>query len=121
MKVAILRATGAGGLQDPRTGLYISSKRDTLVPYSDWAETQVNHKQLKLVDLLEESNYVEYIAHLTEAKGDEEAALESYRKSLPKPKPKPKDGADEKQKGDAAPKPKPTETAPPAAASDGAK
>lgn len=83
MKVAILRATGPGGLQDPRTGVYVSSKRDTLVPYSDWAESLVNHKQLKVVEVLEGSNYAEYVNYLAEAKGDEEKALASYRKSLP--------------------------------------
>lgn len=83
MKVAILRAVGDGGLQDPRTGIYVSSKRDTLVPYSDWAESLVNHKQLKVVEVLEGSNYAEYVNYLAEAKGDEEKALANYRKSLP--------------------------------------
>lgn len=83
MKVAILRAVGDGGLQDPRTGTYISSKRDTLVPYSDWAESLVNHKQLRVVEVLEGSNWADYVNYLTEAKGDEEAGLAAYRKSLP--------------------------------------
>lgn len=83
MKVAILRAVGDGGLQDPRTGVYVSSKRDTLIPYSDWAESLVNHKQLRAVEVLEGSNWAEYVNYLTEAKGDEEKALAAYRKSLP--------------------------------------
>lgn len=83
MKVAILRAVGDGGLQDPRTGTYISSKRDTLVPYTDWAESLVNHKQLRVVEILEGSNWTEYVTYLTEAKGDEAAGLAAYRKALP--------------------------------------
>ena len=83
MKVAILRAVGDGGLQDPRTGVYVSSKRDTLIPYSDWAESLVNHKQLRVVEVLDGSNYAEYVNYLTEAKGDEEKALAAYRKALP--------------------------------------
>lgn len=83
MKVAILRAVGDGGLQDIRTGAYISSKRDTVVPYSDWAESLVNHKQVKAVEVLDGSNYAEYVNYLAEAKGDEEKALAAYRKALP--------------------------------------
>ena len=83
MRVAVLRALGDGGLQDPKTGTYISSKRDTIAPYSDWAESLVNHDKVKLVELLEGSNYADYVSQLAEAKGDEDAALQSYRKRLP--------------------------------------
>lgn len=86
MKVAILKAKGQGGLQDPKSGRYISSKRDTVVPYTDWAESQVNHKAITAVEVLEESNFADYVGYLTEANGDEEKALTAYRKSLPKPK-----------------------------------
>lgn len=83
MKVAILRAVGDGGLQDPSTGNYVSSKRDTVVPYTSWAESLVNHDQIKLVEILEGSDYSEYVAQLAEAQGDEEKALAAYRKVLP--------------------------------------
>lgn len=83
MKVAILRAVGDGGLQDPSTGNYVSSKRDTVVPYSNWAESLVNHGQIKVVEILEDSDYGEFVNHVAQADGDEEKALSSYRKVLP--------------------------------------
>lgn len=83
MKVAILRAIGAGGLQDPRTGIYISSKRNTIAPFTTWAESLANHGQIEVVEVLEGSDYSQYVNHLAEAKGDEDAALEAYRKVLP--------------------------------------
>lgn len=83
MKVAILRAVGDGGLQDPSTGNYVSSKRDTVVPYSNWAESLVNHGQIKVVEILDGSDYGEFINHVAQADGDEDKALSSYRKVLP--------------------------------------
>lgn len=83
MKVAVLRAIGDGGLQDPNTGLYISSKRDTIVPFTAWAESLANHDKIKVVEVLENSEYSEFVNHLAEAQGDEDKALEMYRKVLP--------------------------------------
>jgi len=83
MKVAILRAIGEGGLQDPRTGVYVSSKRDTIAPFGPWAEGLVNHGQLKIVEVLENSDWTEYVNHLARANGDEDAALAAYRKVVP--------------------------------------
>lgn len=83
MRVAVLKAKGDGGLQDPKTGVYISSLRETIAPYSDWAESLVNHDKIELIEVLDESNYGEYVNHLAEADGDEDAALKSYRSSLP--------------------------------------
>ena len=83
MRIAVLRAKGDGGLQDPKSGVYISSLRDTVAPYTDWAESLVNHDEITLVDLLEDGNYADYVNHVREANGDEEAGLKSYRSSLP--------------------------------------
>jgi len=83
MRVAVLKAKGDGGLQDPKTGVYISSLRETIAPYSDWAESLVNHDKIELIEVLDESNYGEYVNHLAEADGNEEAALKSYRSTLP--------------------------------------
>lgn len=86
MKVAILRAVGDGGYQDARTGHYVSSQVDSVVPYSDWAESLVNHDRIRVIEVLEGSDWGEYVNHLAEAGGEEDAALASYRKVLPGPK-----------------------------------
>ena len=43
----------------------------------------MNHDQIKLVEVLEGSDYSEYVNHLAQAQGDETKALETYRKALP--------------------------------------
>lgn len=83
MKVAILKAVGDGGLMDPRTGNYISSKRNTIAPFTDWAESLANHDKIEVVEVIEGSDWGEYVNHLGEAQGDEEKALEAYRKVVP--------------------------------------
>ena len=83
-EVAIVRAIGDGGYQEPRAGTYISSQRDTIVGYSDWVENLVNHDKVKLVDgPFEGSNYGEYVNYVAQADGDMEAGLAEYRKVLP--------------------------------------
>jgi len=83
MKVAILRAVGDGGLQDPQNGQYISSKRDTIAPFTSWAESLANHDRIKVVEVLEGSDWGEFVNHLGQEGGDDEKALASYRKELP--------------------------------------
>lgn len=83
-EVAIVRAIGDGGYQEPRAGTYISSQRDTIVGYSDWVENLVNHDKVKLVEgPFEGSNYGEYVNYVAQADGDMEKGLEAYRKVLP--------------------------------------
>jgi hypothetical protein len=83
-QVAIVRAIGDGGYQEPRYGTYISSQRDTIVGYSDWVENLVNHDKVKLVEgPFEGSDYGEFANHVAKADGDEEKALGEYRKLLP--------------------------------------
>ncbi len=83
-QVAIVRAIGDGGYQEPRTGTYISSKRDNIVAYNEWVENLVNHDKIKLVEgPFEGSEYTAYIQHVAAKDGDEAAALAEYRKGLP--------------------------------------
>lgn len=83
-QVAIVRAVGDGGYQEPRTGTYISSKRDTIVAYTDWVENLVNHEKVKLVEgPYEGSEYGQFVNVVAENNGDQEVALEAYRKTLP--------------------------------------
>lgn len=82
-QVAIVRAIGDGGFQEPRTGTYISSQNDTIVAYTEWVENLVNHDKVKLVELIENSEHSEYVNQIAAADGDQEKALEAYRKNLP--------------------------------------
>lgn len=83
-QVAIVRAIGDGGYQEPRTGTYISSKRDTIVAFTDWVQNLVNHDKVKVVEgPFEGSEYTQYVNHVAQNQGDEAKALEEYRKTLP--------------------------------------
>lgn len=83
-QVAVVRAKGDGGLQDPQNGTYISSKRDTIVDYTAWVENLVNHDKVNLVDgPFDGSNWAEFQGHVATADGDIEKALVEYKKNLP--------------------------------------
>ena len=82
-QVAIVRAIGDGGFQEPRTGTYISSQSDTIVAFTEWVENLVNHDKVKLVELVEGSEYGQFVNHVAEEDGDQAKALEAYRKVLP--------------------------------------
>lgn len=83
-QVAIVRAIGDGGFQEPRIGTYISSQSDTIVAYTEWVENLVNHDRVTLVEKVEGSNYAEFAGHVAANDGDLEKALVEYRKVLPK-------------------------------------
>ncbi len=82
-QVAIVRAIGDGGFQEPRTGTYISSQNDTIVAYTEWVENLVNHDKVKLVELIEGSEYAQFVNHVAEEEGDQDKALAAYRKVMP--------------------------------------
>lgn len=86
--VAKVRALGDGGLQDPQSGAYISSKRDTIIQYTPWVENLVNHDKVALVEVLDDGNYTEYQNFVTNAAGDEEKAYDAYKATLPRANPK---------------------------------
>ena len=82
-QVAIVRAIGDGGFQEPRTGTYISSQSDTIVAYTEWVENLVNHDKVKLIEKIEGSEYGQFVNHVAEEDGDQDKALAAYRKVLP--------------------------------------
>ena len=82
-QVAIVRAIGDGGFQEPRTGTYISSQSDTIVAFTEWVENLVNHDRVKLIEKVEGSVYAEFVNHVAAQDGDQDKALVEYRKVLP--------------------------------------